>query len=87
MKDVMLTTLDNPFNPLTQFTDWNSYDESKGYFTLNYLSRIAVVGDNLSEADEHQAVEDAIDEIVDLNLLGNYVKVTSPDWVSPAAND
>jgi len=73
----MLTTIDNPFDPFTQFDEWYAYDTSKGYYTCAYLARIARGSDELSEADEELAVELAIDEIVELNVLGIYKKVTN----------
>ena len=74
----MLTTLDNPYNPFTQFDEWYAYDVEKGYHTCNYLARIAKVSDDLSEEDESLAIEQAVDEIIAMNILGIYIKVT-PD--------
>lgn len=78
MDEHMLTTVDNPFNPFTQFDDWLRFDQQAGYFTLEYLARIVRSSDELSEADQNQAVEDAIEEIVQLNVLGVYRKVKAP---------
>jgi hypothetical protein len=77
IKLVMLTTIDNPFSPITEFERWQQYDESKGYFTCSYLARIAKTSIELSEVDEALAIEQAINEIVDLNLLGIYKKVVA----------
>ena len=74
-KPVMLTTADNPFNPFTQFDEWQKFDESKGYYTCAYLARIVKTSDELSETDEALAIRQAIDEIVRLNILGIYKKV------------
>jgi hypothetical protein len=71
----MLTTTDNPFNPFTHFDEWLAFDEASGYHTTGLLARIIKTSDDLSEADESQAIEDAIDEIVELNVLGVYRKV------------
>lgn len=76
MRQSMLTTIDNPFDPFTQFDEWFAFDESKGYHSCSYLARIAKTSDELSEADEERAIELAIDEIVKLNILGIYKKVT-----------
>jgi hypothetical protein len=76
----MLTTLDNPFNPFTQFDEWFAFDTEKGYNSCNYLARIARVSDDLSEADESSAIEEAIDEIVEMNITGLYIKVTPESW-------
>jgi len=75
MSSVMLTTVDNPYNPLTDFDDWQAYDEAKGYYTCAYLARIVKTSDELSEEDEAYAIEQAIDEIVKLNILGIYKKI------------
>ena len=77
MRDVMLTTIDNPFNPFTQFDQWKAFDESKGYYSCAYLARIVKTSDELSEEDEALAIEQAIDEIVRLNILGIYRKVVA----------
>lgn len=78
----MLTTIDNPFNPFTQYDQWFAYDREKGYDTPNYLARIAKVSDDLSDEEEALAIEQAIDEIVLMNVLGIYIKV-SPDNFNP----
>jgi hypothetical protein len=76
-KDVMLTTIDNPFDPFTHFDEWKAFDEVKGYNSCSYLARIVKSSDELSEADEALAIEQAIDEIVKLNVLGIYKKVVA----------
>lgn len=75
MEAVMLTTTDNPFDPFEQFDEWKAFDESKGYYTCSYLARIVKTSDELSDEDETSAIEQAIDEIVALNVLGIYKKV------------
>lgn len=75
MADYMLTTVDNPFSPFTQFDEWYQWDQQAGYHTPSYLARIAISSDELSDADQDLAIEAAIDEIVELNVLGVYRKV------------
>jgi hypothetical protein len=74
-KRAMLTTIDNPFNPFTEFQKWYNYDILKGYDTCAYLARIAKTSPELSEEDYEKAIDDAIDEIVKQNILGIYKKV------------
>lgn len=76
----MLTTIDNPFNPFTQFSDWFAFDESRGYHTCSYLARITKGSYELSETDDMLAQELAIDEIIKLNVLGIYKKVKEVDY-------
>lgn len=79
----MLTTTDNPYDPATEWDDWFAFDSARGYYTPAFLARITVSSDELSEADQDAAREDAIDEIVRENTLGIYRKVkvesASPD--------
>jgi predicted lipase len=76
-EEYMLTTIDNPWNPWTNWDEWRAWDEAKGYHTLSYLARVSVFSFDLSEADQDLAVDQAIDEIVKLNLDGRYIKITN----------
>ena len=67
----MLTTIDNPFDPFEQFDSWFLFDVEKGYNSCAYLGRIARTSDQLSEEENEQENERAIDEII------KY------DWVFP----
>ena len=82
MVEHMLTTIDNPFNPFTQYNEWYAFDQAAGYDTTGFLARIARTSDDLSEADQNLAIEQAIDEIVNENVLGIYTKVASTSAVS-----
>lgn len=76
MVDHMLTTIDNPFNPFTEWDAWYSFDLAHGYDTPGFLARIIKTSDGLSQTDQDQALEDAIDEIVKENVNGVYKKVS-----------
>lgn len=79
MSGSMLSTVDNPFNPFTQFDDWQAYDERNGYYSCNYLARIAFTSDALSDEENDRIIENAIDEIVKTNPLGIYRKIKNID--------
>jgi hypothetical protein len=74
----MLTTVDNPYDPFTQWDEWNQWDQASGYFTTAFLARVVNTSNDLSEADQDQAIEDAIDQVVDENVNGMYRKVAEP---------
>lgn len=74
--EFMLTTVDNPFDPFTRFNEWLAYDIQKGYNTASFLARVCVLSDDLSEADQHLAIQLAIDEIVQENVSGMWRKIT-----------
>lgn len=73
--EFMLTTVDNPFDPFTEWDAWFSWDLTAGYNTSGFLDRVAHTSDELSEADQNRAIQEAIDEIVRENVLGMYKKV------------
>lgn len=74
----MLTTVDNPYSPFTQFDEWLQFDQSSGYYTTEYLARLTLSSGDLSDADQSIAIEQAIDEIVSENVNGMYRKVPAP---------
>lgn len=86
MAESMLTTEDNPYNPFIQFDEWLAFDEGSGYNTLSYLARIANTSPDLSDEDNSEAIEDAINEIIDFNLTGNYVKVSRDNFEESEEN-
>lgn len=72
----MLTTVDNPFSPFDDYEAWFAFDTAHGYGTTAFLGRIAFSADELSEADQADAINQAIDEIVSENVTGMFRKVT-----------
>ena len=74
----MLTTVDNPWDPFTQFDEWLQFDESSGYYTSQYLARLTLSSGELSDADQSSAIETAIDVVVQENVTGIYRKVPAP---------
>lgn len=70
-----LTTIDNPYDPFEQFTQWFLFDEEKGYHSTSYLGRVARTSDQLSEEENDKEIERAIDEIIKYDIAGIYKKV------------
>lgn len=79
-EEYMLTTEDNPYNPFVNFDEWYAWDVAHGYNTCAYLARIAKDSPDISPAQSKTANDEAIDEILDFNLTGNYIKVTKNDF-------
>lgn len=78
-KRVALTTIDNPFDPFEQFTSWFLFDVEKGYNSSDYLARIAKTSDALSDEENTDELERAIDEIIQYDLFDVYKKVVTYD--------
>lgn len=75
LNECMLTTFDNPYDPFEEFTLWDLYDRDKCYNTCSYLARITNITEDMSQKEEIEEIERAIDEIITLNPLGIYKKV------------
>jgi hypothetical protein len=74
--EYMLTTVDNPFDPFTRFDEWYAYDVRMGYNTSAFLDRIVKNSNDISEPDQVQEIQNAIDEIIRENVSGMWRKVT-----------
>lgn len=70
-----LTTVDNPYDPFSDFDQWFLFDIVKGYNSCSYLARIARTSDQLSDKENEEEIDRAIDEIVIINPT-LYKKVT-----------
>ena len=75
IKEVMLTTFDNPFDPFVNFSEWLLFDVENGYNSCSYLARIAQLSDEMSEKEKSIEIERAIDEIIMYDFLNIRKKV------------
>lgn len=75
-KQCMLTTIDNPFDPFKEFDSWFMFDVEKGYNSCSYLGRIAKTSEQLSDDENNEEVERAIDEIIKYDFRNIYKKVS-----------
>lgn len=72
---VMLSTKDNPYNPIDNFELWNQFDCLKGYNSCGLLARVAVYSEAMTDSEELEETERAINEIIRLDLTNNFIKV------------
>lgn len=72
---VNITTIDNPFDPFDDFENWFDYDVEKGYYTCQLLARFAKTNDLMTDQEEEEAIEEAIDRIIEFDPLNIYIKV------------
>lgn len=72
---VAITTIDNPYDPFTQFNQWFFFDVFAGYYTCQRLARVAKTSDSLSDEENEIEMEEAIDEIIKYDVLNIYKKV------------
>lgn len=72
----MLSTIDNPFNPFENFDSWFLFDVEKGYNSCDYLGRIAKTSEQLSDEENNEEIERAIDEIIKYDFTNMFKKVS-----------
>lgn len=83
--EIALSTSDNPYDPLTDYDRWEAYDRQQGYNTSEYLARIVRTTSEYGDDTYNEDIENAIDEIVLLNLISwthegvSYIKVVGKE--------
>lgn len=73
--NAMLSTIDNPFDPFTQWDEWLSYDLHAGHHTCEYLARVSINSDSLSEAQQKRNDRIAMETIIKEDPIGIYIIV------------
>lgn len=69
----MISTEDNPFNPLTDYEEWMDWDQQHQYYTAEYIDSLC---DPTVDYTIHPELLDAVyQEILRLNITGNYILV------------
>lgn len=67
----MITTVDNPYNPFTQWDEWRAFDLEKGHCCCEYLARLTSTSDSLSETENQEIINDAMQTMLK-DPLGIY---------------
>ena len=75
-KVTMLTTVDNPFDPFEQFNSWFMFDCEKGYNSYGKLMRLAEISEDMSSVEYNNAIENAIDRLIEIDFLDIFKKIT-----------
>ena len=79
MKQTTITTIDNPFNPFDESDSWLMFDIEKGYYTNSKLARLTHLRDDMTEQEEMEEIERAVDRLIEIDPLDIYIKVTKED--------
>lgn len=73
---VYITTVDNPWNPFTNWDEWLQYDIEMGYFTCEKVSRLALISEVLPDSINKELLDAAHQEMLKtgaFDKLGNFV--------------
>lgn len=79
IKRIGITTIDNPFDCFENFDDWFLFDIEKGYNTCSKLARLMCYDESMTQKEEDEQRELAIDRLIELDPLNVYKKVTKKD--------
>lgn len=79
---VLITTVDNPYDPVTDFKNWYVYDLAiLKHNTLGKLCDIAIVNDSMTDEEYSSEIERAIDELIAIDPFVQYKKIVTDDPV------
>lgn len=76
--ELVLTTMDNPYNPKTDHPQWSRWDLENGYNTQEFIARMLDI-DGLIDIDDEVAVSERTNEVINIilnnDVLGVYMLV------------
>lgn len=89
MRSCLCTTMDNEYNPFTQFDEWFSYDSAMGYNTLGKIAFFFKSKKNMSEEEFNEAFDLAIDKLLLEDPLDLHYKLYEDQakTIIPAMNN
>lgn len=77
-----LTTIDNIWNPFTDFDQWFAFDLQNQHYSNQVLAKIALVSEELSDEENRQEIERAIDRIIELDPIKEFAKVYPSTFIA-----
>lgn len=69
-ESVMLTTIDNPWNPHSNWEEWFAYDEAAGYHSSGLLARFTITSLDQSDKDYEESLLNGLYKLISLNPMG-----------------
>ena len=70
-----ITTIDNPYNPFDNFTQWDLFDKEMDYCSNQKIARFVNFTDDMTEQELLEENERAIDRFRAIDPTGLFVKV------------
>lgn len=81
---VLLTTVDNPYNPHSQWDEWHRWDMDKGYNTNELLDRhTGNLNELLDDIEREQVVAMAMNFIIDEGPIQDLWTPIKPNQKPP----
>lgn len=73
----LITTTNNKYSPFTDWQKWYLEDLHLGYDTVGLLARMTASAEDFND---DEAVQQAMRDIVELNLSGKHILVVKEDY-------
>ena len=71
-----LTSIDNPFDPFSQYDEWKDFDSRLGYYSEELVARVLVTSDEFPDSRQQLDYEEAIDTVLEYDVLNMFKKVS-----------
>ena len=66
MERYILTTIDNPYDPIDEFEKWDEFDKSHGYYTNQRLAKIQQPVSALTDVENQRIINGSVDDFIRL---------------------
>lgn len=73
--NVRITTIDNPYDPFTEFDKWFDFDVEKGYYTCSKLARLSKITEDMTDKELIEEEQRVINRLIEIDPLDIYIKV------------
>lgn len=73
--NVRITTIDNPYDPFTEFDKWFDFDVEKGYYTCSKLARLSNITEDMTDKELIEEEQRVINRLIEIDPLDIYIKV------------
>ena len=75
MREVAISTFDNPYDPFENFDEWYRYDCDKGYGSCQILANLTEVFEGMTPKEFNEEMERGIDQLLIADPVNLYTKV------------
>ena len=76
--NLVLTTIDNPYNPKTDYDNWKSFDTDNEHNTEEFVARLIVMEDGFDIDDDmkmNELINKVINDILEHDVTQMYILV------------
>ena len=75
MTNYYITTVDNPYDPTTNLSEWLNYDRIKGYNTCERLASLDTTSEKNTDQENNDAILNSMETMVKNGVVGKDGKL------------